>query len=54
MAGRRVVITGHGAISALGMTAAENRASMREGRCAIGPMQFEDVDRLSISIGGQI
>lgn len=54
MAGRRVVITGHGAISALGMTAPENRASMREGRCAIGPMRFKDVDRLSISIGGQI
>lgn len=54
MAGRRVVITGHGAISALGMTAAENRASMRAGRCAIGPMRFQDVDRLSISIGGQI
>jgi nodulation protein E len=54
VAGRRVVITGHGAISALGMTAPENRASMRAGRCAIGPMQFQDVDRLSISIGGQI
>ena len=54
MAGRRVVITGHGAISALGMTAAENRASMREGRCAIGPMRFKDVERLSIAIGGQI
>jgi nodulation protein E len=36
------------------MTAAENRASMRAGRCAIGPMRFHDVDRLSISIGGQI
>lgn len=54
MSGRRVVITGHGAISALGMTAAENRASLREGRCAIGPLEFKDVERLSIAIGGQI
>lgn len=54
MSGRRVVITGHGAISALGMTAGENRASLREGRCAIGPLEFKDVERLSIAIGGQI
>jgi nodulation protein E len=50
----RVVITGHGAISALGMSAAENRASMREGVCGIGPLEFANVDRLQIAIGGQI
>ncbi len=54
MAGRRVVITGHGAINALGLSAAETRASMREGRSGIGPLEFQDVERLSIAIGGQI
>lgn len=51
---RRVVVTGHGAISALGATAAENRASMREGRCGIGQLEFQDVGRLAIQIGGQV
>ncbi|MEO1312704.1 MAG: beta-ketoacyl-[acyl-carrier-protein] synthase family protein [Pseudomonadota bacterium] len=50
----RVVITGQGAISALGGTAAENLASMRDGRNGIGPLSFQDTERLSIRIGGQI
>ncbi|MEM8657001.1 MAG: beta-ketoacyl-[acyl-carrier-protein] synthase family protein [Pseudomonadota bacterium] len=50
----RVVITGQGAISALGGTAAENLASMRAGRNGIGPLSFQDTERLSIRIGGQI
>lgn len=55
MAGlRRVVITGQGAVSALGMTADANMAAMRDGVCGIGPLDFQDVDRLSIRIGGQI
>ncbi len=54
MPGARVVITGHGAISALGMSATATRASMREGVCGIGPLEFQDVERLSITIGGQI
>jgi nodulation protein E len=51
---RRVVITGQGAISALGRGAAENQAAMRAGRSGIGPLDFQDVERLSIAIGGQI
>jgi nodulation protein E len=27
---------------------------MREGRCGIGPLEFRDVERLSIQIGGQV
>ncbi len=27
---------------------------MREGRCGIGPLDFRDVDRLTIQIGGQV
>lgn len=51
---RRVVITGQGSINALGRTADETLASMREGRSGIGDLDFQDVDRLAIPIGGQI
>lgn len=50
----RVVITGQGAVSALGMTADENLEAMREGRNGISPFDFQDTERLSIRIGGQI
>ncbi len=50
----RVVITGQGAISALGPSAAANRAALREGVCGLGPLRFQDVERLQIAIGGQI
>lgn len=51
---KRVVITGQGSINALGRTASETQAAMRDGRCGIGPLEFRDVDRLSIRIGGQV
>jgi nodulation protein E len=51
---RRVVITGQGAISALGRTAEANMAAMAAGRCGISALDFQDVDRLSIAIGGQV
>jgi nodulation protein E len=51
---RRVVITGQGSVNALGRTAVETMAAMREGRSGIGPLDFPDVERLSIAIGGQI
>lgn len=50
----RVVITGAGTINALGHTVAETMEAMREGRCGIGPLDFRDVDRLAIKIGGQV
>ena len=50
----RVVITGQGAFCELGSTAAEVVTSMMNGDCAIGQMQFPDVERLSIQIGAQI
>ncbi|HET9068376.1 MAG TPA: beta-ketoacyl-[acyl-carrier-protein] synthase family protein, partial [Amaricoccus sp.] len=52
--GRRVVVTGQGTINALGRSAPETRAAMREGRLGIGPLEFQDVGRLAIQIGGQI
>jgi len=51
---KRVVITGAGTINALGHTVDETLEAFREGRCGIGPLEFRDVDRLAINIGGQI
>lgn len=51
---KRVVITGAGTINALGQNVAQTLDAMREGRCGIGPLEFQDVDRLSIKIGGQV
>lgn len=51
---KRVVITGAGTINALGHNVADTLAAMRAGRCGIGPLEFRDVDRLSITIGGQV
>ncbi|MBA85023.1 beta-ketoacyl-[acyl-carrier-protein] synthase family protein [Thalassobius sp. S69A] len=50
----RVVITGAGTINALGHTVPETLAAMREGRCGIDTLEFRDVDRLAIKIGGQV
>jgi nodulation protein E len=48
------VITGQGAFNALGRTADDTLAAMREGRSGIGALDFQDVERLSIRIGGQV
>ncbi len=50
----RVVITGAGTINALGHSVAETLDAMKEGRCGIGDLEFRDVDRLAIKIGGQV
>ena len=51
---KRVVITGAGSINALGFTVDETLEAMREGRCGIGDLEFRDVERLAIRIGGQV
>lgn len=51
---RRVVVTGQGAMTALGQTASATLDGLRTGRLGIGPLQFRDVERLSIRIGAQI
>jgi nodulation protein E len=50
----RVVITGQGTINALGTNVAQTLEAFRNGVCGIGPLEFRDVDRLSIKIGGQV
>ena len=51
---KRVVITGAGTINALGHNVPDTLEAMREGRCGIGPLEFRDVERLAIQIGGQV
>ncbi len=51
---KRVVITGAGTINALGHNVPQTLEAMREGRCGICPLDFRDVDRLAIKIGGQV
>lgn len=51
---KRVVITGAGTINSLGHDFPQTLEAMREGRCGIGPLEFRDVDRLAIKIGGQV
>ncbi|WGW02639.1 beta-ketoacyl-[acyl-carrier-protein] synthase family protein [Tropicibacter oceani] len=50
----RVVITGAGTINALGQTVPDTLQAMREGRCGISALEFRDVERLAIRIGGQV
>ncbi|GHG81365.1 beta-ketoacyl-[acyl-carrier-protein] synthase family protein [Pseudodonghicola xiamenensis] len=51
---KRVVITGAGTINSLGHSVPETLDAMREGRCGIGQLDFRDVERLAIQIGGQV
>jgi nodulation protein E len=51
---KRVVITGAGTINALGLNVRDTMAAMKNGTCGIGPLEFRDVERLSIQIGGQV
>lgn len=50
----RVVVTGCGCISALGATAAESWAAMREGRCGIGPIAGIATDILNVRIAAEV
>ena len=51
---RRVVITGAGSVNALAMDVPGTIAALKEGRCGIGPLEFKDVERLTVRIGAQI
>ncbi|HWU77704.1 MAG TPA: beta-ketoacyl-[acyl-carrier-protein] synthase family protein [Rhodanobacter sp.] len=51
---RRVVITGMGAISPLGVGAETLWHGLREGRSGIGPLQHPDADRLKLKIAAQV
>jgi len=51
---RRVVITGMGAISALGRNVAEFGESLRHGRCGIGPIESADTTQLRFRNGAEV
>jgi nodulation protein E len=51
---RRVVITGVGAICALGRNAAEFGESLRQGRCGIGPIESADTTLLRFRNGAEV
>ncbi|MCE5233683.1 MAG: beta-ketoacyl-[acyl-carrier-protein] synthase family protein [Mizugakiibacter sp.] len=51
---RRVVITGMGAISALGHDAAANWQAMREGRVGIGPLAAVPAESFRSKIAGEV
>ncbi len=50
----RVVITGQGGVSSLGLSSTKICNSMKEGKSGISELSFEDIERLSVKIGGQI
>ncbi len=51
---RRVVVTGQGVVSSIGIGVDEFWSSMREGRCGIGPLTNIDLQDLYITIGGEV
>ena len=51
---RRVVITGLGAISALGRNVAEFAEAMRAGRSGIGPIESADTSQLRFPNGAEV
>ena len=50
----RVAITGQGTINPLGKSVAETYDAFKNGTCGISELEMQDIDRLSVKIGGQI
>ena len=48
---RRVVVTGFGVVSALGIGRAAHDAGLRAGRCGVGELDIPDAERLTVRIG---
>ena len=51
---KRVVITGAGTINALAQNVPDTLKAMAEGRCGIGQLVMQDVERLAVQIGAQV
>lgn len=54
MSGRRVVITGLGVVSPLGLTAGEFWQGLLEGRCGIGPIKAFDAGAFPCRLAGEV
>ena len=50
----RVVITGMGGVSSIGLSVPEIYNSLKRGRSGISQLEFPDVNRLKVKYGGQI
>ena len=51
---RRVVITGLGAVTPLGLTAADTWQAVREGRCGIGPITQFDTTDMKVKLAAEV
>ena len=51
---RRVVVTGHGMVTPIGLDSDETWASMKEGKCGVGRIENFDLDDLYIHIAGEV
>lgn len=51
---RRVVITGLGAVTPLGLTAGESWQGAREGRCGIGPITLFDPADQKVKLAAEV
>ena len=54
MTKRRVVVTGMGAVSPVGLTAADSWDSVLKGRSGIAPLDVFDVSEFTTRIGGRV
>ncbi len=50
----RVAITGQGTINPLGKSVSETYEAFKNGICGISQLEMQDIERLSVKIGGQI
>ena len=51
---KRVVITGMGAVTPLGLTAQESWQGVRAGRCGIGPITLYDTTNMKAKLAGEV
>ena len=51
---RRVVVTGIGTVNALAQDVPGTFAAFREGRTGIGPLGFQDAERLTLRVGAEV
>lgn len=50
----RVAITGQGTVNPLGKSVPETHKAFQDGKCGISQLEMQDIERLSVKIGGQI
>jgi len=53
MTERRVVVTGQGVVSSLGLNAEAHVKALRDGACGIGPIELISTENLTIGIAAE-